>query len=696
MHNTLQLLIFDQSDNMLEELIRTIRDSGQALYTHTIQNLADLESKLDQHQWDLCCITNRSDHALSPATIFSQIKSRNLDLPALLLFDQSHQAELGDIDPVSQALNDGYVDASPLDQIERIQHILKREIENLRARRINRAAESRLDESEERCQLLLESSDDGIAYIHEGMHIYANQQYLSLFGYPSMEELEATPIMDLVGTTSRDLFKRQLKSFGNDEQEAVDFQLSAKRADGTEFELPVSLIPAVYDGETCIQLVLRGETSHSPAIQTSSTRDSTAPSGGILSRRELLNLLTQRVEQAGQTEQIAAFGYLSIENMSEIVDNLGLLGYEQLLEQIDVFLSRHLEPELSFAHHTDHVFMILCSSSTKEELYSWAEKLCGQLIDHTFEVDHKSLHLACSFGISRITDPQETIEAIVVHSEQAAYTAGGQDNGSAAVFIHETNETADKSAALAQLDDFKDAMVHQALFLMYEPVIGLRGIGGELYELHTGILDSDGNELFGEKLYALAEEAGWRAKFDRWNILNGIKALSTHIAKGHDTALFIKVSHHSLCDESLVPWIGVALKAAAIPSNRIIFQITEFDASTYLKQSKLFVEGINKINCRAAINEFGIGRDPLRTLQHLDADYVVMAPMFTEDYDGHQDKFTQLVGALQAEGKLIMVPGIDSPGFVSKLWQLGINYIQGPYLQEPHSQMDYEFDLEAG
>ena len=696
MHNTLQLLIFDQSDNLVEELIRTIRDSGQAVYAQTIQDTEELQARLDQHQWDLCCITNSSDNALSPATIFSQIKSRNLDLPAILLFDQTHQSKTSDIDPVSQAFKDGFVDAAPLDQIERIQHILKREIGNLKARRLNRAAESKLDESEERCQLLLESSDDGIAYIHEGMHIYANQQYMTLFDYPSMEELEATPIMDMIGKDSRNLFKQQLKHFSDGGQDMADLQLSARRRDGSEFELPISLSPAVYDGETCIQIILRTETSHSSAIHTPSAEEYTAPNSDALSRRELLSALAQRIEQADQTEQIAAFGYLSIENMSEVVDSLGLLGCEQLLDQIALFLDQQLDTDQIFSRYSDHAFTILCDSSTKEELYSWAEQLCGQLTDRNFEVNQKSLHLACSLGLSRITDPQETIEAVVAHAEQAAYTANGQENGNIAVFIHETDATADKSAALAQLDDFKDAMVHQALFLMYEPVIGLRGIGGELYELHTGILDSDGKELFGEQLYALAEAAGWRAKFDRWNILNGIKALSTHITKGHDTALFIKVSHHSICDESLVPWIGVALKAAAIPSNRIIFQITESDASTYLKQSKLFVEGVNKINCRAAINEFGTGRDPLRTLQHIDADYIVMAPMFTEDYDSHQEKFSQLVGALQAEGKLVMVPGIDSPGFVSKLWQLGINYIQGPYLQEPHSQMDYEFDLEAG
>jgi len=42
MHNTLQLLLLDQSDQQLEALIAIIRDGGQAVHTHYILDLEDL------------------------------------------------------------------------------------------------------------------------------------------------------------------------------------------------------------------------------------------------------------------------------------------------------------------------------------------------------------------------------------------------------------------------------------------------------------------------------------------------------------------------------------------------------------------------------------------------------------------------------------------------------------------------------
>ena len=48
-----------------------------------------------------------------------------------------------------------------------------------------------LREAEKRCQLLLDSSVDAIAYVHEGMHIYANRAYLELFGFDDAEDSKA-------------------------------------------------------------------------------------------------------------------------------------------------------------------------------------------------------------------------------------------------------------------------------------------------------------------------------------------------------------------------------------------------------------------------------------------------------------------------------------------------------------------------
>ena len=56
-----------------------------------------------------------------------------------------------------------------------------------------------------------------------------------------------------------------------------------------------------------------------------------------------------------------------------------------------------------------------------------------------------------------------------------------------------------------------------------------------------------------------------------------------------------------------------------------------------------------------------------------------------------KDELTQMIRALQANGKLTIIPMVESAGVLSALWQAGANYIQGHYLQEPSAEMDFDF-----
>ena len=45
-------------------------------------------------------------------------------------------------------------------------------------------------------------------------------------------------------------------------------------------------------------------------------------------------------------------------------------------------------------------------------------------------------------------------------------------------------------------------------------------------------------------------------------------------------------------------------------------------------------------------------------------------------------------------GKLTIASFVESASVLSSLWQIGVNFIQGYYLQAPSEQMDYDFNAE--
>jgi EAL domain-containing protein (putative c-di-GMP-specific phosphodiesterase class I) len=170
--------------------------------------------------------------------------------------------------------------------------------------------------------------------------------------------------------------------------------------------------------------------------------------------------------------------------------------------------------------------------------------------------------------------------------------------------------------------------------------------------------------------------------------------LSAHRAKGHNTRLTINVTSNSVADPEFIQWLGVAIKAARLPSDAVIFQLTEQDSQTYVRQSREFVEGLRKLHCRSSLSRFGLRPEPFELLRHIPVDFVKLDGSLIDDLNrnsGLREKITTMIRDLQAVGKLTVVPMVESASVLSALWQAGANYIQGHYLQEPTTSMDYDF-----
>ena len=187
-------------------------------------------------------------------------------------------------------------------------------------------------------------------------------------------------------------------------------------------------------------------------------------------------------------------------------------------------------------------------------------------------------------------------------------------------------------------------------------------------------------------------------KIDRWVILESIKMLSQHRAKGNKTKLIVNIGRQSLCDESLIPWLAVAFKAAKLSADSIVFQAQEIDVTNHLNAAKHFSEGLEKLKTSFAISNFGCSLNPFNTLAHVPATMIKVDGSFTTDIQNNNESpetLIQLIEKLNGESKITLVPFVENASVLSTLWQAGAHYIQGHYLQEPSHGMTYDFNMES-
>ncbi len=701
-HAPVRLLIAEASENTAQEFDSMLRDAGIA----TRMRLVDLPKAgeaLSSADLMLCNANLPQLEQLLP-----QLKTRAPHVPIILVNPPDHTISttegmrLGAADVVSQTDPDELV------------LVFKRELAHVcRGQRMTELDRA-LKEAEQRCQLLLQSSRAAIAYVHEGMHIHANPGYLKLFGFSDADDLLGLPLMDLLTADSAETLKQELKRFRQDGEERT-LEFVGRSTDGQEIAGNMTLAHAEYEGEACMQVTVR--TGHAGA-QAPSDSDPGAesnvavnPAGGAETHNgdhatgngssgpsgvaDFLDasramLTSVQAHRAVLVVQIDAFAKLQETHGLQVAEQIGTRVLEVLREQLDNRPCARLSP---------HQFACAVTDADRANVLERVESLRKTVEGLMTEVRAKTMRVTVSIGGTELDEEQqgsgdEVLDAALNTAFAAAVRAESAGGNRIDLLTKEVaREEPDREAGqiLAQIND---AIDNQRFMLLFQPIISLRGDSDEHYEVFLRMMDREGQKISPGEFLRTAIDHGVAAKIDRWVILQSIKMLTSHRARGHNTRLTINLTANSVGDPEFLQWLSVAIKAARLPSDAVIFQVTEQDASDLVRQTREFIEGLKAMHCRSSLSRFGLQDNHMELLEHFPVDFVKLDGTHIERLKENpelKDELTGMIRGLQANGKLTIIPMVESAGVLSALWQAGANYIQGHYLQEPSTEMDFDF-----
>jgi EAL domain-containing protein (putative c-di-GMP-specific phosphodiesterase class I) len=343
----------------------------------------------------------------------------------------------------------------------------------------------------------------------------------------------------------------------------------------------------------------------------------------------------------------------------------------------------------------DSTFAIITHNLKADAAVNRAQQLCKDIEGHIIEIDHKTLQVTCSIGISLINETTTSTNTVIEQARQAMEKVRANKGNGAMLFEPDSPKGEIKIDINATL---QQALANDRFRLLFQPIISLRGSDEEYYEVYLRMIDESGAEISPNIFFEAASNISACTKIDRWVILESIKMLSQHRAKGNKTKLIVNISRQSLCDESLLPWLAVAFKAAKLSPDAVVFQAQEIDVTNHLNAAKNFADGIKKLNTQFSISNFGCSLNPFNTLTHVAAGMIKVDGSFTSDIQNNNESpetLIQLIEKLNEESKITLVPFVENASVLSTLWQAGAHYIQGHYLQEPSSGMNYDFNMES-
>jgi EAL domain-containing protein (putative c-di-GMP-specific phosphodiesterase class I)/PAS domain-containing protein len=688
-HVTTRLLIAEKSENAATELDSTLRDAGIATKPLITDDLAHIAQVLAQGEVDIALLTDKLDGL---DQFLPRMRENAPQTPIIFLTRTADQDQTTGTPLLpADAMSLGATDVVPADDFQQITLVVKRELEHVCEREHFAQVRRALKEAEQRCQLLLQGSKAAIAYVHEGMHIHANEGYLDLFGFSDTDDLLGASLVDLLDDESSEQLKGQLKNLRNGADDALlDFK--SRDLDGRIVTGTMTLANSQYEGEDCLQITVRsqrqgevadGETADAPT--TPSDADHALELPGFVKSAESLF--------ANSNDEPFVF-VAGIDNFAESQCAYGLIGAEAIGRKVWQQLAEAAQ-DYPVTRVASHQYALALTAPSSEEATATANRLREAVNGLILEVQDKTVRPTMTFagellqeaGVSRTLDiaHQNLLECIEAGAANKVVLTEQE--------VEESDELDDAKIILRQITE---AIEKRMFVLLFQPIISLRGDADEHYEVFLRMLDGEGNQIEPGRFLQTAIDNNVAGKIDRWVILQSIKTLSVHRSKGHSTRLTINLTCNSVADPEFLQWLTVAIKAARLPSDAVIFQITEKDATTYLRQTREFIEGLRAMHCRASLSRFGLIADPFETLRHLPVDIVKLDGTLVEGMDDEEKRATLIeqITQLQGAGKLTVVPMVENANLLSTLWQAGANYIQGHYLQEPTTEMDYDFSTE--
>lgn len=681
----IRVLILDDSQNNAERLVSVLRNAGHATRAHRVSSVEDLHETLQQ-SWDLClaCPETSFITATEACTIITQ----SYDVPFILLSDND------DCESRIEALRTGMQDVVAASSDALLVMVVKREIANLAARRQRRIVERSLKETEKRCQLLLDSSVDAIAYVLDGMHIYANRSYTQLFGYDDPDDLAAEPMPGLIADKDQNSFKEFLRNYAS-QGDYGEMRCTARDSDGKEFPVMLSFSPANYDGEPCTQVVIRAETASAEFEEKLKAMASHDLVTGLYNRSWFQEQLDRISQQAVTDGQPSTLVYINIDNFGALQADIGIGGSDLVLADLAQILRRFFPQDALLARFGDDACSVLIEGQDPEAVVSQLPTLLKQIDSNLFEANSRTIQITASIGVSSISetnhDPAQALERAHRLADQVSQAGGN----ALKVFnpLEELEHMANRGNIIAQI---RHALETNAFKLEFQPVISLRGDSAEHYEAFLRLLNNQGEEIPPAEVQSAALESGLAMEIERWLITRSVGLLAQHRSKGADTRLLLNLGSASLQDPEIVKWISALLKDTRLPADALIFQFNDADANNYLRHAKVLSESLQSIHARISLSNFGGALNPYAIFKHLPVDYVKIDESFSSDLSNPAsvEQLKEMIATLHNQGKLTIVSNVDSAIMMPTLWQAGVNYIQGNYLQPPSDSMNFNFSHE--
>ncbi|HET7434786.1 MAG TPA: EAL domain-containing protein [Thermoanaerobaculia bacterium] len=511
---------------------------------------------------------------------------------------------------------------------------------------------------------------------------FVNDGFCAIYGHRREEVIGQTPSILGIVERHQSIFDALLHHVF--EHRSFSAEATARRADGTEFELDLQLVP-VEDG---------GELTHWVAF----LRDVTATKTQVVQLRHqamhdglttlpnrtlLLDRLDKAIDTARRTDSVVGLMLMDLDRFKEVNDTFGHHFGDALLKQVAFRLQNQIHEGDTVARLGGDEFAILLPAVIDLNGAAGVARRILRSLQQPFVVEGQVLEVGASIGVTVYPMHGTDARTLLRRADVAMYAAKQSQSGYA---FHSDELDVSTPDQLSLVVELRNAVERNELELFYQPKLHVRSGIMTRAEVLMRWNHPVRGLLQPAAFIPIAERTGLIKTLTDWLLDKALEQCRIWQDASAPIHLAVNISAKSLLDHSLPTKVLNLLDKWEVDPRFLKIEITESSIMADPAHALAILALLQSMGVRLSIDDFGTGYSSLTHLRELPIDEIKIDKSFVigmKESDADAAIVRTVIDLGHNLGKQVCAEGVEDEETWLRLREMGCDLAQGYWIHKP-------------
>jgi len=415
----------------------------------------------------------------------------------------------------------------------------------------------------------------------------------------------------------------------------------------------------------------------------------TDPATGLYRSGYFLHLLENQC-QSVKKDQRCALLHIEIDEIDQLRHELGVDGTEQLMGELGRLLHSQVMPHGVVSQSGfGSILIYLPHRKTGVNNEQQARKLCQAVADHVFICNHSSWSITISVGLCPLVKSIHR-GPLLASAEQACIDA--QHAGGNRVCTGQARATteSDETQVIASLIGGGELDTH--FKPLFRPILSVHASRMPVYRVSLHLHNPDGPPFLRHQYLPVARKTQLELKLDEISVRSVVEGLvaSREVAP----QIFVPLSADAMQHGDLFRQLYRQLRRAGIAPHRVVVEFSAPELRRHVKRATAWLPKFSKSGMRTCIAGVDGSANALQIIRTVVSDFVRLDPQLSANLgqdESAEEAILHCITQAKELGRQVVVPGLNEAEMIARLWNSGVDFLEGPIIGQPRHRMDFDF-----